>query len=134
MCGWSTNIYCCFTEGQVVIASLDQTRDMEMPVISLLPLNMSRYVNCKTTTSGKQNRRGIFFFQDCSNFYFILLFQFNFVTQILLTRSKKPNLSTRIFTIFCPFKTSFTSPVSVVDSWFLSKSMLLVKKNHDNKN
>ena len=50
--------------------------------------NMSRYVNCKTTTSGKQNRRGIFFFMTVP--IYIFHFFFNSISSLksLLTRSK----------------------------------------------
>ena len=66
--------------------------------------NMSRYVNCKTTTSGKQNRRGIFF-SGLFQFLFFTSFSIQFRhsnrgSQDPKTNSETPSSS---FHEFCPF-------------------------------
>ena len=104
MCGWSTNIYCCFTEGQVVIASLDQTRDMEMPVISLLPRIWVGMWIAKRPLAASRIEGGIFF-SGLFQFLFFTSFSIQFRhsnrgSQDPKTNSETPSSS---FHEFCPF-------------------------------
>ena len=65
--------------------------------------NMSRYVNCKTTTSGKQNRRGIF--SELLQFLFFTSFSIQFCHSNRCSPIQKPipKLQVRVFTNFVHF-------------------------------